>query len=140
VTSTVFVRHALAALRWLVRWPNGFIVAFVALQLTLPLHYYFLRRDEHDERFAWRMFSSVRMTKCEVELRVGDEPIELRREFHDAWIALAQRGRRNVVEAMGARLCRKHPGQPVTAHLTCRPVRGAEYAVGGFDLCTIPRL
>jgi hypothetical protein len=128
------------ALRWLARWPNGFIVAFLAIQLVLPLHYYFIRRDEHDERFAWRMFSSTRMVKCDVEVKVGEELVELNREFHDAWVALAERGRRNVIEAMGARLCRKHPGQVVTARLTCRPLKGAEYSMGGFDLCTIPSL
>lgn len=122
------------------RWPNGFIIAFVAIQILLPLHYYLVRRDEHDERFAWRMFSSTRMVQCRVELRVDDQPVELGREFHDAWLALAQRGRRNVVEAMGARLCRKHPGKAVTARLACHPLRGADYDIGGFDLCSIPTL
>ena len=121
-------------------WPHAFIAGFVALQLLLPLHYYLLRRDEHDERFAWRMFSSTRSLACDVELRVDDRPIELGREFHDAWIAIAQRGRRAVVEAMAARLCKQHPGSTVTAFLTCKPVRGEPYSVGGFDLCTIPRL
>lgn len=122
------------------RWPHAFIAGFLAVQLALPLTYYLARRDEHDERFAWRMFSSIRMVSCQVDVRVGDAPVELNRQFHDAWIALAQRGRRNVIEAMGARLCKQHPGQPVTARLTCQPLRGAAYAIGGFDLCTIPTL
>lgn len=136
----VIVRALAAAGRWVARWPNGFIVVFLAAQLALPLHYYLVRLDEHDERFAWRMFSTVRMVNCEVELRVGDRPVALNREFHDAWIALAQRGRHVVIEAMAARLCKRNPGQPVTANLTCHPLRGPDYAIGGFDLCTIPRL
>lgn len=122
------------------RFALVFVVAFVALQLTLPLHYYLVRRDRHDERFAWRMFSSTRMLTCKVAFTVGDRPVELGREFHDAWIALASRGRRAVVEAMGARLCQRNPGQPVVARLTCQPVRGEPYPVGGFDLCSVPRL
>jgi hypothetical protein len=135
------VTYLLRALRWIARWPNGFIVAYLAVQILLPLDYYLARRDEHDERFAWRMFSSVRMVTCDVELRVGDDTVALSHEFHDAWIALAQRGRRNVVEAMAARLCaRNNPRIPVTAHLTCHPLRGPDYEIGGFDLCTIPTL
>lgn len=130
----------LAAVRWLVRWPNAFIVGFLAVQALLPLHYYLVRRDEHDERFAWRMFSSKRMVTCTLELRVGDNKVALNREFHDAWLALAQRGRRNVVEAMAQRMCQRNPQMPVTADLTCKPLRGPEYSIGGFDLCTIPTL
>jgi len=130
----------IAALRWTTRWPNGFIVAFLGLQLALPLSYYLVRLDDHDERFAWRMFSSTRMVSCRVVLAVDEQPVALQTEFHDAWIALAQRGRRNIVEAMGARLCQQHPGSVVTARLTCQPLRGEPYAIGGFDLCTIPTL
>jgi hypothetical protein len=122
-------------------WPHGFIAVFVAVQLALPLHYYLLRDDHHDERFAWRMFSSTRMLTCTVELRVDDQPVDLTATFHDAWQALARRGRQSVViEAMGAKLCRAHPGSAVIARLRCTPVRGEPYPVGGFDLCSIPRL
>ena len=43
-------------------WRGRFILVFVLSQLLLPLHYYVGRRDPHDERFAWRMFSPMRMT------------------------------------------------------------------------------
>ncbi|HVK78838.1 MAG TPA: hypothetical protein VM734_36310, partial [Kofleriaceae bacterium] len=122
------------------RWPGAFIAAWLAIQLALPLHYYLLRRDDHDERFAWRMFSPMRMMKCSVEMTVGGRPVALEREFHDAWLRIAERGRRSVVAAMGARLCRKYPAQPVVARLTCRPLKGEPYQVGGFDLCEVPEL
>ncbi|MBP8811733.1 MAG: hypothetical protein KBG48_30950 [Kofleriaceae bacterium] len=122
------------------RFALVFVVGFIALQLVLPLHYYLVRRDRHDERFAWRMFSSTRMLRCAVEFRIDDRPVELAATFHDAWIALASRGRRVVIEAMGAKLCRAHPGSAVIARLRCTPVRGEPYPVGGFDLCSIPRL
>ncbi|MBW2464764.1 MAG: hypothetical protein JRH11_24155, partial [Deltaproteobacteria bacterium] len=43
------------------RKKNTLIVAFLAFQLLLPLRYY-MGSDEFDERFAWRMFSPIRMT------------------------------------------------------------------------------
>ena len=45
----------------LATWRGRFIAVFIATQLVLPLRYYVLRDDEHDERFAWRMFSPMRM-------------------------------------------------------------------------------
>ena len=126
--------------RWLTRWPGWFIAAFVTVQLALPLHYYLLRRDAHDERFAWRMFSPTRMVRCELTMTVDDQPVNLGREFHEAWLALAARGRRTVIEAMGQRLCRQHRGSVVVARAACTPLRGEPYPLGGFDLCTIPDL
>ncbi len=151
--------RARAALRWAWRWPQGFMMLFVAVQLLLPLHYYLARLDSHDERFAWRMFSPTRMTTCSVAMTVDGQPVALGQEFHQAWIEIAQRGRRRVVEAMGARLCKKHAGKAVIARLECTPIvsrhslgpppptmtrsawlRGRPYYMGGFDLCTIPEL
>lgn len=144
---------------WLRRWPNGFIVAFVGIQLLLPLTYYLARLDTHDERWAWRMFSPTRMVSCDVSFTVDGQPVPLQREFHQAWMEVAQRGRRVVVEEMGARLCRKNPGKAVVARLACRPIasrhsmapvpagrsryewlRGPAYYMGGFNLCEIPEL
>jgi hypothetical protein len=140
-------------------WPNGFIAAFIAIQLLLPLHYYTVRMDGNDERWAWRMFSPTRMVTCEVTMTVDGQPLPLSREFHQAWTEVAQRGRRVVVETMGAHLCRKHPDKAVVARLACKPItsrhsvgpvpdgmsraswlRGREYFMGGFDLCEIPEL
>jgi hypothetical protein len=143
--------------RWL-RWPHGFIAAFLFLQLLLPLHYYVAREDPNDERYAWRMFSPTRMTECSVAMTADGAPVDLLREFQNAWVKTAERGRRSVVEAMAAHLCRKH--ETVTASLTCTPIasrdergpppegrtrrshyRGTPYYMGGsFDLCTIPEL
>ncbi|MBZ0237544.1 MAG: hypothetical protein K8M05_34820 [Deltaproteobacteria bacterium] len=157
ITSTSFSLAWLGS--WLRRWPNGFIVAFVALQLLLPLHYYLVRLDAHDERFAWRMFSPTRMVQCQVDFTVDGQAIAAGREFHTAWGEIAVRGRRVVVEAMGAHLCRKHPDKAVVARLACKPIvsrtslepppprmsraawlRGPAYHMGGFNLCEIPEL
>src|SRR5690242_15394556 len=41
-------------------WSNVFIALFLAYQLAMPLRYYLGGRG-YDERFSWRMFSTLRM-------------------------------------------------------------------------------
>src|SRR3954469_14409695 len=89
-------------------WRGRFILAFLTLQLLLPLRYYIAHRDVHDERFAWRMFSPMRMVACTPELKLDGKRQSLGNEFHEAWLAIAKRGRFVVVEAMAARLCELH--------------------------------
>ncbi len=116
------------------------ILAFLAVQLLAPLHYYTLRDDRHDERFAWRMFSSTRVMQCEPTFRVDRQVAPLGRTFHEAWIEIARRGRLVVLEAMGARLCRDHPGSEVVLDLQCQTVDGKRESRGGSDLCKFPEL
>jgi len=121
-------------------WQGLVIVAVVASQLLLPLHYYAARRDPHDERFAWRMFSPMRMARCTPAFTVDDQPFALGREFHEAWIEVASRGRFVAIEAMAARLCAKHPGKAVRVQLTCTYVGRPAETFGGFDMCKAPLL
>jgi len=133
--------RAIRAIRALLStWRGRFITAFLAVQILLPLHYYAVRRDRHDERFAWRMFSPMRMIRCEPRVVLGDKPFSLASEFHEAWVELAQRGRFVVVEAMAARLCREHPGTPVRVSLSCKNLDGSEEHWGGYDMCNVPEL
>lgn len=123
----------------------GFIGVYVALQLLLPLHYYLVRNDENDERFAWRMFSSDRVTRCgsgpglrhPPRFEVDGEAVDLYGEFHEAWITIARRGRLRVVEAMALELCDRNPGGEVRLHLSCAPLGAQPYEVsaGERDLC-----
>lgn len=119
-----------------------FIHVFLAVQIALPLTYYYARRDKYDERFAWRMFSAERMAVCSASFRVGDQPVRLGERFHEAWINIARRGRRDVLEAMAARLCADNPGQPVLLELTCKRVDGTieNPSAGIWDLCEKGRL
>jgi hypothetical protein len=120
-----------------------FIAAFLAVQLLVPLTYYTVRRDPHDERFAWRMFSPMRMVQCDPRFVVDDQPFALGSRFHEAWIELAKRGRYVVIEAMAAELCREpgaRAGRSVRVSLTCRGLDGADEFRGGHDLCRIPEL
>jgi hypothetical protein len=122
-------------------WQGWLIAIVVISQLVLPLHYYLVRRDPHDERFAWRMFSPMRMTECSLDMKVDKKRIDLSGEFHEAWIETAKRGRFVVIEAMAERMCKRNPTKPVTAQLVCRYIDRKEPVVyGGFDLCDAPEL
>lgn len=119
-----------------------FIHLFVAVQIALPLTYYHARRDRYDERFAWRMFSADRMAVCAPIFRVGEQPVRLGSEFHEAWVNVARRGRRDVLEAMAARLCARNPGKPVTLEMTCKTVdkKTENPSAGLWDLCQKGRI
>jgi len=121
-------------------WRGRFILVFVASQLLLPLHYYVARRDPHDERFAWRMFSPTRMTQCAPKATLDGKPLDLRGEFHEAWLELAARGRFVVVEAIGRRLCEQHPGSAVVMSIDCTYIDREPERYGGYDMCNVPQL
>ena len=129
------VRHLRALIA---TWRGRFILAFVAIQLLLPLHYYVLRRDAHDERFAWRMFSPMRMARCSTAFNADGQYVELSKHFHEAWIEIAQRGRFVVIEAMAAKLCEKH--QRVEVSLDCTYLDRPAAHYGGHNMCQAPRL
>jgi hypothetical protein len=103
----------------LATWRGRLIAAVLATQLLLPLRYYLLARDPHDERFAWRMFSPTRMERCKLQLVESGKPVALGREFHETWVELAQRGRFAVAEAMAAELCARRSNATVTVELAC---------------------
>lgn len=132
--------HPVASLRALLgTWRGRFIVAFLLLQLLLPLSYYTVRRDPHDERFAWRMFSPMRMTQCRLTFMVDKRQEELGTKFHEAWIEVAQRGRAVVIEQMAKKLCDANPGKPVEVTVDCTYLDRPNATYSG-DLCTRPLL
>lgn len=114
-----------------------FIALVLALNLAGPLRYYARPTDPYDERFAWRMFSPVRMLRCEANFRVGGEPLALGEQFHSAWITLVQRGRADVTDAVTQRICMVNPGKPVTLDYRCRELGGAVRTLStpDRDLC-----
>lgn len=131
----------LASLRALgATWRGRFILVFLALQLVIPLHYYVLRRDPHDERFAWRMFSPMRMARCRAAYSIDKQPVNLGSQFHEAWIAIAERGRMVVAEQIAHTLCEKNPGKSVEVTLQCTYLDRPPATFGGFDACTRPLL
>jgi hypothetical protein len=121
-------------------WQGRFILAFLALQLLLPLHYYALRDDPHDERFAWRMFSPMRMARCATIFRVDDQPVQLGSIFHEAWIEIAGRGRQTVLEEMAGKLCSDHAGKAVELWVDCTYLDRPSARFGHKDMCKEPEL
>jgi hypothetical protein len=105
---------------------NAFIALFLAYQVAMPLRYYMGGRGL-DERFSWRMFSSVRMLECKVEVEehVGDSgepyarPVNLKKEIQIAWIGLLERGRSLVVEKLLKRRCKEAGVLKVDYALDC---------------------
>jgi hypothetical protein len=121
-------------------WRGRFILAFLVVQMLVPLHYYVLRHDPHDERFAWRMFSPMRMTRCSAKFAVDGQPVQLGSRFHEAWIEVAQRGRHVVLEDMAAKLCREQPGKKVELTVDCTYLDRPASRFGHADMCTEPEL
>jgi hypothetical protein len=110
------------------------IAAYLLWQIALPLRYY-LRENRRDERFAWRIFSTLTVPpyRCAVRVtEVGGESVnrrevDLQHTLHDAWITLLQFGQDAVAERflrvrcgadprVGAvqlsRVCRRPDGAP----------------------------
>ncbi len=101
---------------------HGLVAAFVLIQLALPGSYYF-REDRLDERFAWRMFSSVRTVGCSVRLFDVDAgrrtQLRLMREVHVVWRNLMSRGRRPILEAFAGKWCAENPGHGLEVDIEC---------------------
>ncbi len=116
---------------------DGLVVAFLLVQLVLPLHYYTVREDRFDERFSWRMFSDIRMIKCQASFHQAGRPIKLSGEFHMAWNTLVGRGRGDVIDAVGQELCDTAGEDPVTLRLACRLADGTRQVLsdGSDNLC-----
>lgn len=95
-------------------------VILAALLLT-PLHYYLYNTDKRDERFAWRMFSPVRVESCGTQFFVGvdPKPIKTSSKFHNAWAGIAQRGWQQAISVMTQRLCDDNPETPVRVRILC---------------------
>jgi len=87
---------------------TALIIAFLALQVGLPLSYY-LGHTPHDERFAWRMFSPVRLVSCDADLydatSGSQQKLDPYKELHVVWYNLMKRGRLPVVKVFAESWC-----------------------------------
>ncbi|MFK8003417.1 MAG: hypothetical protein AB8H86_27850 [Polyangiales bacterium] len=110
--------------------------AFLAFQVVVPMTYY-LRDDAYDERFAWRMFSAVRLHQCQTtaseDTGSGFETIRLARVIHNAWIRHLGRNRRDVVDAFLERRCDEENVQTVRVVNQCRGVAGEAYEAQVYE-------
>jgi hypothetical protein len=107
---------------------NALIVAFLAYQIAMPLRYYLGGRG-YDERFSWRMFSTLRMQKCRVQVREtvdGEErPLVLKKELQVAWIGMLERYRRGVVDKVLQRRCERAGASRVAYTRSCTDTDGS---------------
>ena len=111
---------------------DAFIAFFLVFQLALPIsHYVGLRAT--DDRFAWRMYSSVRLQRCRAaieERRFGapsGHRVDADREIGIGWRAALDGFNRPVVRRYLERRCRRDTTVE-TVHYArrCLEVNGAE--------------
>jgi hypothetical protein len=94
-----------ASLRW---FQNLFIGCVLALQIGVPLSYYLSARA-YDERFSWRMFSTLRLRDCQVQVLEtvagARREVAVQRDVQLAWLRLLERMRSSVIDKYLARRC-----------------------------------
>jgi hypothetical protein len=120
---------------------NGFIVLFLGYQIGMPLTYYLSERV-YDERFSWRMFSTVRLQECDVQVserlaRGGDtveRPVVLEQDLQVAWINVLKRLRPAVVQKYLQRRCAATHAQAVTLRGQCVDTGGQTLPERRFEL------
>lgn len=105
-------------------WIKGFLVLFFGFQMYIPWQYY---QGDYpwDERFSWRMFSTVRTLKCSPRFWTQSpttsykRPLRLGKEMHIVWINLMKRGRLRVIRQFADDYCQNHPGHSLYGSLSC---------------------
>lgn len=125
------------------RTRQALTLAFLAVQLGVPLAYYVVRDSAYDERFAWRMFSPTRMVDCRAQFlaktsEAGEaRPLRLSREISEPWIRWIRRGHVRVARAFAAHWCgNQGPGATLEVTLVCgTPDGGREELLSGEELC-----
>ena len=115
-----------------------FIALFLLGQLIFPITYYLDADDaweRYDERFAWRMFSPIRMVRCDASFTVAGKQRPLMSHYHATWSTLSKRGRPDVLDGLVEHMCEQ--GEPVTLRLRCREADGEQRVLedGQEDLC-----
>ncbi|MCB9708915.1 MAG: hypothetical protein H6714_09025 [Myxococcales bacterium] len=101
------------------------------LQASLPVSYYIMG-DRNDERFAWRMFSMVRMERCRPELheKLSDGNWRVLRHgafLHPAWVGVVARKRKPVMKALLWHLCEKRrPALEMRIKVDCVGIEGVK--------------
>lgn len=121
------------------RIANAFIALFLAYQVATPLSYYAGERV-YDERFGWRMFSTVRLQQCELRMEEipadngTARPVALGGTLHVAWINLLKRGWPRVIERYLGNHCAHEKVAEVRLERRCRTTDGTELPPERFAL------
>jgi hypothetical protein len=124
------------------RLSNLFIAAFLAFQILMPLRYYLGERG-YDERFSWRMFSTIRLQQCAMQISesvhvAGETPqfrdVQVRRDVQAAWVNLLERVRMPVVEKYLTRRCERQNATLVRYTRRCMDTDGTALPVRTLEL------
>ena len=113
-------------------WSSALIVLVLGYHVGMPLTYYLSDRV-YDERFSWRMFSTVRLQDCKVVLsetllRDGErveQPTPVAQDVQTAWVGVLERMRPSVIEKYLARRCDSVPAEKVTFVGQCKDTDGS---------------
>jgi hypothetical protein len=117
------------------RRPSLLLGAYLALQLLIPLRYYLGFSSPRDERFAWRMFSILRLEKCGAgmteEVRDGGtvraRNASLESLLPQRWLEEVRSGWDPVIERVLERQCRADPSVVrVTLAHVCEEAEGTK--------------
>src|SRR5262249_1431698 len=108
---------------------NLIICAVLAFEIFTPLSYYFGARG-YDERFSWRMFSTLRLRAWKVGVtetpRTGGAPrgVAIEQDVQLAWVRLLERMRTSVVDRYLQRRCERGQSTLVEYVSTCNDTDG----------------
>ncbi len=110
-----------------VRPADALIALWLLVQVGLPAAWY-LGGQSPDQRFAWRMFSSDRLTHCKVsgaltEVHDGvrsTRDADLSHHYQDGWISLLTHRNPDVEQAVLADLCEEPDSVRATLRLSCK--------------------
>ncbi len=89
---------------------NAVIVLFLGYQVGMPLSYYLSDRV-YDERFSWRMFSTVRLQECDIDVREStardqtEQTVAIGQDLQIAWVNVLKRLRPAVIHKYLERRC-----------------------------------
>jgi hypothetical protein len=107
---------------------NAAIAGFLLYQIVMPLRYY-LGGGGTDERFSWRMFSSIRMQKCDFSVRETaggkEHKVDIGAALQIAWIGMLERNRPAVVEKVLVRRCAEPGVSAVRYERKCQETDGS---------------
>ncbi|HET8935936.1 MAG TPA: hypothetical protein VFN67_20955 [Polyangiales bacterium] len=111
------------------RRENWTIAAILVFQIAMPLSYYLSGRA-YDERFSWRMFSTLRLRDCKIrvtEHSAGGRSrnVNIERDVHVAWLRLLERMRSAVIDAYLERRCENEGVTSVDFVCHCTDTDGA---------------
>jgi hypothetical protein len=111
-----------------VRARDLFIGAYLALIVALPIRWYL--SPSADERFAWRMFSSRRLVKCQYRVSADDEPVDVTRLLGAGPFTedLLPRGEPDVVVGLLRWWCARSQARVVRYASSCQSTDGEALA------------